>query len=448
MDDASAAHPGIELSPLVRVGDHGAPDLISAITASVGRLDDSYIAVQGPPGTGKTYVGARVIGNLVRHLGWRVGVVAQSHAAVENLLRGVVAAGVPPERVAKKRGRKSVGEATWTWLDVDKVGGFVRGLGGLVLGGTAWDFANENRVGRRALDLLVIDEAGQFALPATIAAAASARNLLLLGDPQQLPQVTQGSHPMPVGISALGHLCAGRDVLPDEFGYFLERSWRMSPELTREVSRLYYGGRLESADAVTERSLAGDEGPGDPQGEDALIAPGLHAVEVAHSGRATESIEEARRVVEIVQSLLGKRWIQPDAGEDRPLAAGDFIVVTPYNAQAGRIEDELSRAGLGDVAVGTVDRFQGREAVISIVSMAASAPQDVPRGMSFLLMRNRLNVAISRAKWSSFLLYSPHLLDHVPASPAGLSELSDFLRLVAGGERAWTGAPPGVGRAR
>jgi superfamily I DNA and/or RNA helicase len=81
--------------------------------------------------------------------------------------------------------------------------------------------------------------------------------------------------------------------------------------------------------------------------------------------------------------------------------------------------------------VGTVDKFQGQEAAVSIVSMAASSPDDVPRGLDFLLSRNRLNVAISRAQWAAYLLYSPALLDQLPHSAEGVADLSRFIRLVS-----------------
>jgi superfamily I DNA and/or RNA helicase len=261
----------------------------------------------------------------------------------------------------------------------------------------------------------VIDEAGQFSLASTIASAVSAKRVLLLGDPQQLPQVSQGAHPEPVDESALGWLSEGHDVLPAEFGYFLERSWRMHPALCAPVSRLSYEGKLESRAGT--RMLVGSD-------------PGLHPVAVAHSGNSTQSAEEAARVVQIVQEHLGNAWT--DRGETRPLDQSDIIVVAPYNAQVELIRLRLVEAGFGDVPVGTVDKFQGREAAIAIVSMSASSAVDVPRGLEFLLLANRLNVAISRAQWVAYLLYSPALLDALPTSAAGLAQLSAFIELVEG----------------
>jgi superfamily I DNA and/or RNA helicase len=289
---------------------------------------------------------------------------------------------------------------------------------GFVLGGTAWDFANPARVPRGSLDLLVVDEAGQFSLATTIAVGVAARNLLLLGDPQQLPQVSQGSHPEPVDGSALGWVSDGHDVLPAEYGYFLAESRRLHPALARAVSELSYEGRLHAHPSAAERELGG-------------VAPGLHPVPVEHTGNATASAEEAQAVLGIVRELLGRSWSDPAAGrDDTALTGEDVIVVTPYNAQLAEVRAVLDAAGHPEVRVGTVDKFQGQEAAIAIVSLAASSAADVPRGMSFLLSKNRLNVAISRAKWAAYLVHSPELTEFLPTTPAGVGELSAFIRLV------------------
>lgn len=380
-----------------------------AIVRSLAELDASFVAVQGPPGTGKTYTGARVIAELVRR-GWRIGVVAQSHATVEHMLDGVVAAGVPAERVMKKPREGDTDEHPWTAAkDASEALGNEPG----VMGGTAWAFAGHANKGFMPLDLLVIDEAGQFSLANTIAAGRAARRLLLIGDPQQLPQVSQGTHPAPVDGSALGWLCEGEAVIPERFGYFLGTSWRMHPALCEAVSDLAYDGRLGAH--RSERRLVG-------------IDPGLEPVAVRHAGNTTSSTEEADAVVAIVRDLVGREW--RDGTAARPLAAGDLIVVAPYNAQVGLLHDRLGAAGFGAASVGTVDRFQGREAAIVIVSMAASSAVDVPRGIEFLLSVNRLNVAISRGQWRAYLVHSPGLRAHLPPTPKGVAQLSAFLRLL------------------
>jgi len=394
-----------------------------SIVASLLTLDHSYLAVQGPPGSGKTFVGAQVIATLVVQHGWKVGVVAQSHEVVDNLLRGVLKAGMPAAAIAKKAPSGGYPTAPdWAVLEsTDEFSAFVRARRseGYVLGGTSWDFANGNKVPRGELDLLVIDEAGQFSLANTIAVGVSAARILLLGDPQQLPQVSQGMHPEPVDESALGWLSNGHDVLPDELGYFLAETWRMHPSLTAAVSDLAYEGRLGShLPETVERELSG-------------IEPGLHPVPVQHYGNSTSSPEEAERVVDLVKEHLGRPWTDAALGRTAdPLRPSDVIVVAPYNAQVDLLRAALDDAGLNETPVGTVDKFQGQEAVIAIVSLTASSADDVPRGIGFLLLRNRLNVAISRAKWAAYLVHSPTLRDYLPHTPTGLAELSGFIRLV------------------
>jgi uncharacterized protein len=289
---------------------------------------------------------------------------------------------------------------------------------GAVVGGTAWDFSNTRRVDRKGLDLLVIDEAGQFSLASTIAVAAGAQRLLLLGDPQQLPQVSQGTHPEPVNTSALGWVMDGDSVIDPAFGYFLEKSWRMHPEVAQPVSQLSYAGRLASADGTDGRVVEG-------------VEPGLHVIPLRHRGNATQSPEEAAEVLRIVRDLVGRAYTDGmERAVPRPLEQSDIIVVAPYNAQKQLIHDELTSAGFGEVAVGTVDNFQGKEAVVSITSLAASSGRDAPRGPEFLLLQNRLNVAISRAKSVAYLVHSPALLDDLPWTPEGVARLSAFAHLV------------------
>ena len=393
-------------------------DVVNALLG----MDDSYLAVQGPPGTGKTYLGSRVIAELVTKYHWRIGVVAQSHAVVENMLSAVVNdAGLDPSLVGKSRN-----DATDPiWTDVPDTATKRRAFlaahkdSGCVLGGTAWTFSHPELTADEPLDLLVIDEAGQFALAPTIGAATSAQRLLLLGDPQQLPQVSQGTHAEPVDESALGWLMGDHSTLPPDMGYFLDTTYRMHPELCRRVSLLSYGERLTSADITGERNLTG-------------VTPGIRVEAVEHTGNSVESAEEAAAVVAIVQEYLGMTWTDPrDESTPRPLGESDFLVVAPYNAQVALIRRALQAAGLDGVAVGTVDKFQGQQAPIAIVSMTASSQGEVPRGMGFLLNRNRINVAVSRAKWQAVLIRSTALTSFMPSTADGVLELGGFIGLCS-----------------
>ena len=311
-------------------------------------------------------------------------------------------------------------DAPWREIAKEAYPGFIADHAGCVIGGTAWDFANPGRIPPASLDLLVIEEAGQFNLANTIAVAATARNLLLLGDPQQLPQVSQGTHPEPVNESALGWLIDGQHTLPPERGYFLGHSFRMHPAVCAAVSRLSYDGRLHSNETVTAaRRLDGYQ-------------PGVRLLTVAHDGNSVDSPEEAQAIVDEAHRLLGRDWTD-DKGVTRPLAPGDLLVVTPYNAQVVMLRRHLDGAGLGGVRAGTVDKFQGQQAPVVFFSMTASSIDDVPRGISFLLNRNRLNVAVSRAQYAAVVVQSETLTEYLPGTPHGLVDLGAFLTLTGRG---------------
>ena len=391
-------------------------DPIANVVAALVGMTNSYVAVQGPPGTGKTYSGSRVIKELVERRRWRIGVVAQSHAVVENVLTAVVKAGLNPALVGKHK--DNIKTAAPEWTAAPKIDRYLEANTetGCVVGGTAWDFTNDKKIRPGSLDLLVIDEAGQFSLANTIAVSIAADRLLLLGDPQQLPQVSQGTHAEPVDQSALGWLLGSHPTIPADRGYFLAQTHRMHPDLCARVSTLSYEDRLHSAPTASDRHLDG-------------VEPGLHVVSVDHTGNRTESPEEADAIVAGVRSVLGAAWTESADAAPRPLEAREILVVAPYNAQVQVVRAALEQAGLPEVRVGTVDLFQGQEAPIVFVSMTASSHGDVPRGMGFLLNRNRLNVAVSRAQWACYLVRSTTLTAFMPASTAGMLELGAFIGL-------------------
>lgn len=407
--DLLRGRPPRRTADLPHTGD-SVSDIIAALNDS-----PSYVAVQGPPGTGKTYVGSRVVSALAK-AGWRIGVVAQSHSVVDNFLEAVHKSDSSIPIGKETQGSKAM---TQPW-EVAKLDTFVAAQSsGFVIGGTAWTMCRPS-VQDLGLDLLVIDEAGQFALTNAVASSASVSRVLLLGDPQQLPQVSQGSHPEPVEASVLGHVSGGEAVLPADRGYFLEKTYRMHPELTVPVSRLQYEGKLTPAPVTSMRKLDG-------------VEPGVIPTPVGHEGNTTASAEEADAVVEIVRKLLGRVW--QDARDDSPLppraiAGDDVIVVAAYNAQVRLIRRRLEESGIPGVSVGTVDKFQGREAPVVIVSMATSSGEDLPRGIDFLLSPNRINVAISRGQWSAYVVHSPALREVAPSSVDGLGSLGAFLGLI------------------
>lgn len=394
---------------------------VDAVHAAVRALDRSYVAVQGPPGAGKTFLASHVIARLVAE-GAKVGVVAQSHAVIENLMLACCARdGFDVSRAVRLRGKSVTPDAPWSEVSDSELVELISGVGGLLFGGTVWDYASERRVPAGSLDVLVVDEAGQFSLTNTVAAARAARSVLLLGDPQQLPQVSTGVHPYPVDVSALGWLSDGAAALDPRFGYFLGESWRMDSALCERVSWLSYDGALASAAATAGRALQG-------------VEPGVVSYPVAHAGCSVRSVQEAQAVVDCVRELLGREWVPAAGAEPRPLAAEDCIVVAAYNAQVDCVREALIAAGLADssgagVRVGTVDKFQGQEAAVVLVSLASSRV-DSGRGAGFVLSPNRLNVAVSRGQWRAVLVHSPLVARSVPQDVEEVLALSGFAGLV------------------
>ena len=394
---------------------------VDAVHAAVRALDRSYVAVQGPPGAGKTFLASHVIARLVAE-GAKVGVVAQSHAVIENLMLACCARdGFDVSRAVRLRGKSVTPDAPWSEVSDSELTELISGAGGLLFGGTVWDYVSERRVPAGSLDVLVVDEAGQFSLTNTVAAARAARSVLLLGDPQQLPQVSTGVHPYPVDVSALGWLSDGAAALDPRFGYFLGESWRMDSALCERVSWLSYDGALASAAATAGRSLQG-------------VEPGVVSYPVEHAGCSVRSVQEAQAVVDCVRELLGREWVPAAGAEPRPLAAEDCIVVAAYNAQVDCVREALIAAGLADssgagVRVGTVDKFQGQEAAVVLVSLASSRV-DSGRGAGFVLSPNRLNVAVSRGQWRAVLVHSPWVARSVPQDVEEVLALSGFAGLV------------------
>ena len=408
---------------LPREADFLSSDLptVDAVHAAVRALDHSYVAVQGPPGAGKTFLASHVIARLVAE-GAKVGVVAQSHAVIENLMSACCAReGFDVSRAVRLRGKSVTPDAPWAEVSDSELTELISGEGGLLFGGTVWDYVSERRVPAGSLDVLVVDEAGQFSLTNTVAAARAARSVLLLGDPQQLPQVSTGVHPYPVDVSALGWLSDGAAALNPRFGYFLGESWRMDSALCERISWLSYDGALASAAATAGRALRG-------------VAPGVVSYPVEHAGCSVRSVQEAQAVVDCVRELLGREWVPAAGAEPRPLAAEDCIVVAAYNAQVDCVREALIATGLADssgagVRVGTVDKFQGQEAAVVLVSLASSRVGS-GRGAGFVLSPNRLNVAVSRGQWRAVLVHSPWVARSVPQDVEEVLALSGFAGLV------------------
>jgi uncharacterized protein len=386
-------------------------------------LDRSCLPVQGPPGSGKTFLGAEIAVEMVRR-GMRVGVTANSHKVIGHLL-DLVAQRAAARGVTVRIGQKAdaagdcTSDAARKFRDNAALNSAL-GRGELdVVGGTAWVWSRPEFAG--ALDALIVDEAGQLSLANTIAVSPAARNLILLGDPQQLEQPLQGSHPPGAEASALGHVLAGESTMPPDRGLFLERTRRLHPDVCRFTSEAFYEGRLEPEAWLAVQDLAAGG---------ALTGTGVRFVPAVHEGNSNESPEEAELVAKLVRRLVaaGSTWTN-EHGETEPLGWDEVLVVTPYNAQVAALERLLPKA-----RIGTVDKFQGQEAPVSIYSMATSTPEEAPRGMEFLYSLNRLNVATSRARCLAAVVASPGLIRVRARTPRQMrlaNALCRFIELAA-----------------
>jgi uncharacterized protein len=396
---------------------------IDNILASLTSIDSGVVAVQGPPGAGKTFVASHVITTLAKKHGWNIGVVAQSHAVVENVLSAVVARGMNPEAIGKRPSSTHSKDSEWPYQPIDAKNAaafFAEAHTGTVTGGTAWTYSSPDFSPAEGYDLIVIDEAGQYSMANSLAVTHAAQRVLLLGDPQQLPQVSQGVHPEPVDESALAWLVGDDPTIAEDRGFFLDETWRMHPNLTRAVSELSYEGKLHSVKVTEQRHLEGSE-------------PGLHTVLVNHRGNTVSAPEEAAEIIARMRELVGKEWREDSATRPRPLEPSDFIVVAPFNAQVQLLRERLNVEGFEDTSVGTVDKFQGREAPVAFVSLAVSDAESAPRGLEFVRNRNRLNVSISRGQHSAYLIHSAALLDALETHPKGIEEHGAFIRLSEAG---------------
>ncbi len=373
-------------------------DDVAEMTAWASELDGSYVAIQGPPGTGKTYRAAHLVLALLR-AGKRVGITAFSHHAIDNALAEVV-------KVMSEEGALDLLRAVRKTSDGEDGGlshttytgknGDCASSDFNVVAGTTWLFSGKDMIDA-PVDVLLIEEAGQLALADALAAARSAHNLVLLGDPLQLPQVSQAVHPGGAGNSVLQHALGDAATIPSERGVFITETRRMHPDVCRFISNEIYEGRLTSHPDCENQGTA--------------FGTGLRRLIVDHVGCATSSIEEADAIFDEIVRLLGADWTD-SAGLTKPLVASDFMVVAPYNDQVDLLRARLALdARTVGVQVGTVDKFQGRQAAVVMFSMATSSDADIPRSVDFLFSRNRLNVAISRARCLAYLVCTEELLN-------------------------------------
>lgn len=408
-----AAHP-LAMAILARAPSPSAPgpDPVARIAA----LESGFLVVQGPPGTGKTHTGSHAIVEMIRR-GKRVGIMAQSHKAIGELL-GKTA------KLAQEQGVKFAALKAAS-RERDKVSApGVKNVPGTDLvkavltvpcvAGTIYQMA---RLNPGSLDALFFDEAGQLSLAYVLAASRGAKCAVFLGDHRQLPHVTRAKHPGDAGSALMDYLLGEEAVVPESLGIFLSESRRMNRDLTALISELSYDGKLKSHISAADRALALGQDPKDPLGPASVVFLG-----VDHTGNEQSSTEEAQVIADLVGRLR----------QEKPGAS--LLIMAAYRAQENEIR---SLVGEG-VEVGTVDKFQGREADVIFYSLAASDPSAIPRDAGFLLSTHRLNVALSRAKLKAILVCNPKLLE-VPPTSLETMRLANALCRVRAYHRALAG---------
>jgi uncharacterized protein len=385
-------------------------------------LDHGVLPIQGPPGTGKTFTGSHMILELVK-AGKRVGVTAVGHETIRNVLRAVCEHAAEQglaefQCLHKGKPKDDNPDALHAVDDNDRVAQLFATDAYRVLGGTSWLWANERF--RDSADVLFIDEAGQMSLADVLAVAAGAKSLVLLGDPQQLEQPQQASHPPGAAASALEHLLGGTRTITRERGLFLHQTRRLHPDICDFTAEVFYEGRLTSAPGRERQAVLAPQG----SAADALGRAGLVYVPVEHDANQSRALEEAETIATLVEALTadGVRY-RDEAGEEAPLTRSDLMIVAPYNAQVTALAERLP-----GVRIGTVDKFQGQQAPVVIVSLTTSTPEDAPRGMDFLYSGSRFNVATSRAKALCILVGSPKLFEPDCRTPAQMRLANAFCR--------------------
>jgi predicted RecB family nuclease len=401
-------------------------DLVEGTVRVIRAMRETTLAIQGPPGAGKTTAASHAILALIRD-GKRVALSSNSHKAIEKLMEDTLALARNKREIV--RATKIGGDKT---SDVVEKYGATHAAGwknveldgperAQLVGGTAWKFVDEVAVGQ--FDYLFVDEAGQVSLANLVGMAPCAKNIVLLGDQMQLSQPTQAAHPGQSGMSSLDYLMdVGQTTIRPEQGIFLAKTWRLHPKLCSFISGAFYEDRL-AAEVCTEKRVVRASAPG-------MAEAGLRFVSVPHEENVQCSEEEADAIEKVAKELLARELVLED-GTTRPLTANDILVVAPYNLQV-----RLLRKRLGALKIASVDKFQGQQAAVVILSMCASSGDGSPRGLDFLFSPNRLNVAISRAQCLAIVVGSPALAESRVTSVKQMKLVNLYCRILTASGRA------------
>jgi len=394
-------------------------DFTSEIPKIISNLDNSYIYIQGPPGTGKTTQASNAIVELLKS-NKKIGITANSHKVIHNLLDKIenISSGVPFRGL--KMGRSTDEDTIYNSQHIKTSSNekdFIDGLNSnntLIYAGTKYHFSSSYYDSK--LDYLFIDEAGQVSLADIIAIGSVAKNIVLIGDQLQLGQPIKGSHPGESGKSILDFLLEGKDTIPAHRGIFLNKTYRLNSKINEFISNNFYEDKLVTDVITDKRKISFDK-------KHIIKKEGVHHISMDHKDNIQKSIEEGQVIKKILNEMIGLKYF--DGAKDRKLTLEDFLIISPYNAQVNYLMSVLKNA-----KVGTIDKFQGQEAVVTIISMTSSDSDILPRNKEFFFNRNRLNVAISRAQCVSIILFNPELLKTSPRSVEQIKLLNNFYKLL------------------
>jgi len=402
-------------------------DFIKEIPRIISNLNNSYIYIQGPPGTGKTFQASNAIIELLKQKK-KIAITALSHKVIHNLLQKV-------EDIAKEKQFKIIGYKRGKFEDEDTIfnGDFIKthekdpifmnalkiNDAGQIFAGTKYHLASsyyDNKI-----DYLFIDEAGQLSLADLISIGNIAKNIVLIGDQNQLGQPIKGTHPNDSGQSILDYLLEGRDTIPENRGIFLNKTYRLHSKINEFISSNFYEGRLNCDERTDKRIIKFNK-------KCIIQKPGVHYIEMNHKNNVQTSLEEIETVVDLMKQMIGSEF--NDNGKKRELSVNDFLIISPYNTQVNLMIAKLEEEKIKNPRVGTIDKFQGQEAPINIISMTSSDSETLPRNKEFFFSKNRLNVAISRAQVASIILFNPKILDFFPKDINQIKLVNNFFKLL------------------
>jgi len=393
----------------------------------ISNLENSYLYIQGPPGTGKTYQAANAIIKLLKQ-NKKIAVTGLSHKVIHNLLQRI-------ESMATAKQFNFKGYKRGTLEDEDTVFNgeyiktyekdpiFIDALDeinvGQIFAGTKYHLASTFY--DQKIDFLFIDEAGQVSLADLISIGNIAKNIILIGDQNQLGQPIKGSHPNESGQSILDYLLEGKDTIPIDRGIFLNKTYRLNSKLNEFISSNFYEERLICDEITNKRKIKFNK-------KSKIKNEGVNYIEMTHKNNVQTSIEEFEIIRDLMKDMIGLEY--DDNGEFKELTVDDFLIISPYNTQVNLLISKLEEAKIKNPRVGTIDKFQGQEAPITIISMTSSDSDTLPRNKEFFFSRNRLNVAISRAQVSSIILFNPNLLDSSPRNLDQIKLMNNFFKIL------------------